>query len=149
MVDYGNYTIAIDKPGYVSGEMSFTIDKETPYYIDDITLLPDGTYAPLDKDISNIAALGNESWLAQSGTTTWFYGGGFETGSLVLTGTVDHIGEGRFLSGTSIMEYNTKEGIWKTKTSSALTRYLQACPSPKYQNGYLRCESKNTLLTEK
>lgn len=149
MVDYGNYMININKPGYVSGEMSFVINKETPYYIDDVTLLPTGTYTPLDKNLSNIASLGNDTWLTQSGRTTWLYSGWFDTGSLVLTGTVDHIGEWHFLSGTSIMEYNTKEWLWKIKNSTPLTKYLQKCASPKYQNGYLFCEKNHTLFTEK
>lgn len=74
MVDYGNYTISITKPGYISGEMPFIIDKETPYYIDDITLLPKGSYSELQKNISNIVNIGTDTWLTQSGNTTWLYG---------------------------------------------------------------------------
>ena len=88
--------------------MPFIIDKETPYYIDDITLLPRGTYTQLGKHLSNIVNIGADSWLTQSGDTTWFYGENFLSGSLVLTGTINHIGEGKFLSGNTLMEYSTE-----------------------------------------
>ena len=89
--------------------MPFTIDKETPYYIDDITLLPRGDYTKFEKHLSNIINIGKNGWLTQSGNTIWFYGENFLNGNLVLTGTMDYIGEGKFLSGNTLMEYNMEE----------------------------------------
>ena len=149
MVNYGNYKISITKPGYVSWEMPFTIDKETPYYIDDITLLPRGDYTKFEKHLSNIINIGKNGWLTQSGNTIWFYGENFLNGNLVLTGTMDYIGEGKFLSGNTLMEYNMEEWIWKNKTNPLLSKFLQSCKSPQSKNGYLLCPGNMSLLTEK
>lgn len=44
MSDYGNYTMDIQKSGYISNHLEFTIDREKPYFIEKVSLFPRPEY---------------------------------------------------------------------------------------------------------
>lgn len=50
MSDYGNYTMYIEKPEYLTNSLKFSIDSEKPFFIEKISLLP----LPLYKQIPGI-----------------------------------------------------------------------------------------------
>jgi hypothetical protein len=55
MVSYDTYTLSIGKPGYIQSRVRFAIDRETPYYIDKVTLIPRAVYTKVDTPILWVA----------------------------------------------------------------------------------------------
>ena len=53
MSDYGNYTMRIEKPSYLTNSLGFTIDAEKPFFIEKVSLLP----VPMYKKISGITEI--------------------------------------------------------------------------------------------
>lgn len=66
MTNYGSYSLSITKDIYIPDRVDFTIDKETPYYIDIVSLLPRPLYSRFGTGISNIANIGNNEWTAHT-----------------------------------------------------------------------------------
>jgi hypothetical protein len=55
MVNYDTYTLSIGKPGYIQSRVRFAIDRETPYYIDKVTLIPRATYIQIDNPLISVS----------------------------------------------------------------------------------------------
>lgn len=66
MTNYGTYSLLISKERYIPNRVNFTIDKETPYYIDIVNLLPRPLYSRSWTSISYIANIGNNEWIANT-----------------------------------------------------------------------------------
>lgn len=66
MSDYGDYSMTIEKSGYIKNSMKFIIDREKPFFIEKISLFPNPTYKKLEK-ISTIYPIEkNGEYLAQT-----------------------------------------------------------------------------------
>jgi hypothetical protein len=61
MSDYGDYQMQIEKPGYLSNNIEFKIDREKPFFIEKISLLPLPRYTKLDRVIAYFHIGNNES----------------------------------------------------------------------------------------
>ena len=68
MTNYGTYTASISKSGYISDVFDFVIDRESPYYISTISLLPRPTYAQVGTGSHRIMKISDTSWI-QSGAS--------------------------------------------------------------------------------
>ena len=64
MTNYSTYSLLMTRDGYVPGRIDFVIDRETPYYIDDIDLLPVPQYTRVGTGIDHIANIRNNAWTA-------------------------------------------------------------------------------------
>lgn len=62
MTNYGTYSLLMQHAGYLSYKSEFNIGKESPYYIDLMTLLPSIDYTRFGTGISNIANIRNNEW---------------------------------------------------------------------------------------
>ena len=62
MVNYGTYSLLVGKTGYLHDTLDFTIDKDTPYYIDTISLLPRASYEKIGTGLTDIIRMSDSSW---------------------------------------------------------------------------------------
>lgn len=64
MVRYDTYSLSIGKPGYVQDRLSFIIDKNTPYYIDTVRLLPKAEYNQVYTGTLTLIKMNDENWIS-------------------------------------------------------------------------------------
>jgi hypothetical protein len=64
MVPYGAYTANITRAGYVTDDFSFTIDRDIPYYISAVSLIPVPRYAPYNTGITSISRISDTVYIA-------------------------------------------------------------------------------------
>lgn len=103
MSDYGDYSMAIDKPGYIKNILKFRIDREKPFFIEKISLLPLPTYKKLDGVLA-IYPIENGESLARTAS------GIISSGSQVneirgYTGSFVHIGGKYFRTNSGILSW--------------------------------------------
>ena len=75
-----------------------TIGRDTPYYIDFISLLPDIQYTRFGSGISHIANIHDNEWVGHTASGMILYDEDFSGKVLISSGVLTHIGEGYFLS---------------------------------------------------
>lgn len=66
MTNYGTYILMIDHDGYISSKNTFIIDKEIPYYIDSLILVPTPTYTRIGTGMDHIANIRDNEWIAHT-----------------------------------------------------------------------------------
>jgi hypothetical protein len=64
MTDYGKYQLSATREGYIPSNIEFIIDRETPYYIDILSLLPTVRYNRSGSGWSHIAKIDENHWSA-------------------------------------------------------------------------------------
>ncbi len=69
MVPYGIYDASISRAGYVTDDFSFSIDRDIPYYISAVSLIPVPRYAPYNTGITTMSRISDTTYIAptQSG----------------------------------------------------------------------------------
>ncbi len=112
MVDYGDYTLDITNENYLTNSIAFSINKEKPYYIDSITLVPRPQYSLYSGSLEQISKIDTNAWTARSESGILLFEKDFSTGILIASGSTYPIGEGRFLSGKTIVSYDLMTRRW-------------------------------------
>jgi hypothetical protein len=93
MTNYGTYSLLMTRDGYVPGRIEFVIDRETPYYIDDIDLLPVPQYTRVGTGIDHIANIRDNAWIAHTASGMILLDETLSGGILISSGVLTHIGE--------------------------------------------------------
>lgn len=147
-VDYGNYLLELDHDNYLTGAMNFTINDEKNFYIDDIVLLKKPEYKKFPKiSDANIVALQNDYWLNSTASGTMLYHKEFLTGSLVSPKNFKNIGGDKFLSGTTLVNFDPINRTWSSASEHPiLANFVKTCENPLYKNSLYYC-SKDSLMT--
>ena len=150
MTNYGTYSLLISREGYLPSGSQFTIDRETPYYIDLLTLLPIPTYSPYGSGVAHIANIGNNDWIAHQGSGMVLLDKYFSGSTKIASSRLTHIGEGYFLSGKTLQTYSSKKELWEKKTWNGSASFITQCSaSVSIIYGRMYCRDDMTLLTEK
>jgi hypothetical protein len=139
MSDYGEYTMSIEKSGFLWNSLQFKIDREKPFFIEKIVLLPTPTYEKNEK-IQNIYSLNDGEFLIRTAS------GIISSGSIVLgsTGITDHIGGKYFRTNTGIL---TWEWTKFQKSSQDISNFIQTCSNIDWKYGILFCPTSQSILT--
>lgn len=103
MSDYGDYNMEIDKPGYIKNILKFRIDREKPFFIEKISLLPLPSYKKMDGILAVFPIENGESLVKTASGILW-------SGSVIneirsYTGSFNHIGGKYFKTNTSILSW--------------------------------------------
>lgn len=147
MTNYGSYSLSITKDIYIPDRVDFTIDKETPYYIDIVSLLPRPLYSRFGTGISNIANIGNNEWTAHTSSGLLLMDKSLSGGILISSWVLTHIGEWYFLSGKSLLKY---DGEWIRKTWIGSNIFITNCSGiVSMRQWKLYCEKDGKVLVEK
>jgi hypothetical protein len=150
MTNYGTYTASISKLGYISDRFDFVIDRESPYYISTVSLLQEPTYTRLGTGTATFVKLDSRSWIQSSASGSWLLDESFSGGTRLPLGLMVSIGEGYFLSGKTIMTYNTDEKAWEPQIWSGSSDFIADCSTQiSVRSGVLSCDTAQTALTDK
>ncbi|MBX9808857.1 hypothetical protein K2X92_00500 [Candidatus Gracilibacteria bacterium] len=143
MSDYGDYMMHIEKPGYLPNNIEFKIDREKPFFIEKISLLPLPRYKKLDGMISYFH-IGNSESLIQTATGLIGSGTLSHTG-ITFTGTLTHIGGKYFETSTGVLTWN---GTRFVKSNSDIANFIETCENIEWKYGLFYCAKSKSLLTE-
>ena len=141
---YGEYEANIDRTGYIPASMQFHIDGDINYFINNLTLLPIPQYTkatPIND--ARIYPIADQTWIAVTSSGMMLYQGDFMTGTLITSGSVlTHIGDGKFLSGETLMSYDVKKHEWRDDTPTIVKRFLESCTHPQFSHGLVLCDER-------
>jgi len=98
MSDYGNYTMDIQKPGYIPNHLEFTIDREKPYFIEKVSLFPNPEYKKIN-GITEIYPMKEGAPLIKTASGIIF-SGSINPQNIVHTGSLRYIGDTYFLTSS-------------------------------------------------
>ncbi len=150
MTNYGTYSLLMNHAWFLSYESELTIGKETPYYIDLLTLLPNPIYTPFGSGISHIANIRENEWTAHTASGMILYGEHFSGSTLISSRLLTHIGEWYFLSWVTIVSYISQDIGWEKKIWSGSSIFIRECGSDVSIKAWnLWCRKNEKLLTEK
>lgn len=127
MVDYGDYTLTISGEWYLPGVFHFAINREKPYYIDAINLMPTPRYALYKKELTQISKIDTNTWTANSASGILLFEWDFSTGILIGSWNTTPIGEWRFLSGNTIVSYDLLTRSWVTEENDSWESFVKKC----------------------
>ncbi len=145
MSDYGDYSMTIEKSGYIKNSMKFIIDREKPFFIEKISLFPNPAYKKLEK-ISTIYPIEkNGEYLAQTLSGNILSSGSIVNDFKSYSGSLKYIGWKYFNTSSGALEWkNTK----LQKASAEKNNFIKTCKNIKYQSSILYCPESKSLLTE-
>jgi hypothetical protein len=150
MTNYGEYTATISKVGYISDVFDFVIDRESPYYISIVSLLRAPTYARVATGSYTVRKIGDTSWIQSGASGSVLLDESFSGGIRLTPGSRVSIGEGYFLSGKTIMTYNTDEKAWEPQIWSGSSDFIADCSTQiSVRSVVLSCDQAQTVLTDK
>ncbi len=66
MTNYGSYSLSIIREPYITDIVSFEINRDIPYYIDIVSLIPKPIYSRVGTGMENIAKISNNGWIAHT-----------------------------------------------------------------------------------
>ena len=143
MSDYGQYTMTITASGFLTNHSTFRIDREKPFFIEKISLLPQPLYREL-KDIQKIYQVSPDSYIMRSLSGNLIYSGGTIRGSINYSGALEHIGGSYFVGGGRIWNW---ESTLLTRATPEIENYVDTCPELEWQDGIFSCPQANSILT--
>lgn len=150
MTNYGTYTLFMSHPWYMPYTSELTIGRDTPYYIDFISLLPDIQYTRFGSGISHIANIHDNEWVGHTASGMILYDEDFSGKVLISSGVLTHIGEGYFLSWTSIVRYISRDIWWEEKVWSGSSIFIRECREDiSIKKTNLWCPKSKKIITEK
>ncbi len=150
MTNYGTYSLLMSHAWYMSYKSALTIGKETPYYIDLLTLLPTVKYTQYGTGISHIANIRTNTWTAHTASGMILYDENFSGKTLISRSVLTHIGEWYFLSWANIKIYVNQEIGWEDKIWSGSTTFIRECgKNILIKESNLWCPKNKKILTEK
>jgi hypothetical protein len=139
MVDYGEYTLAMNEFWRLPYSITFTIDRERPFYIDSIFLVPKPRYLPYAKWLDQVARIDDNAWTVQNASGMTLFDGSFLTGMLISRGKYAHIGDGYFLSGATIVSYDRLEKSWIPSKNTLWNSFIKKCKTATIKNEFMFC----------
>ncbi len=145
MTNYGAYTMNIESPWYRENSLNFSIDKEKPYFIEEISLLPIPKYSKTI-GIATVYQVDNDTYLIQ--TASWLTASGIvsNTGIITKNPNLKHIGGLYFQSGTTLY------GWWGDRLSRSndeRENFVNTCQSTQWiSNNSLYCPGVGSMYTE-
>lgn len=145
MVPYGKYRLSVGKPGYIQDRVRFTIDKKMPYFISEITLIPQAIYTKIGSGSIEMTKLDEDRWLSKEWKTHLLFDAYLATGSRIPPWG-EPIGEGYTLSWTTLFLYGDSE--WEKKAWSGSVELLRSCTwKPKIEYSILWCPQNGNALS--
>lgn len=93
MSDYGKYTMQISRIGYLTNTMEFLLDREKPFFIEKVTLLPRPSYTKLS-GILDLYQITNDEYITRTASGL-LWSGALSSGRANYSGSLSQIG-GRY-----------------------------------------------------
>ncbi len=143
MSDYGEYMMSVSREGYVWAMLPFEIDREKPFLIEKLSLLPTPRYTLLDTASGHLA-LGKNSYLIQT-SNRYIYSGASLRSPINYTGSLTSIGDGYLMSNTGILIWGKNK---LERVSTDIDNFVNTCPRIRYDDGTFVCPATESILTK-
>lgn len=128
--------------------MDFKINEEKNFYISNITLLKNPEYKKFSKiDDSRIIKISENAWIGYSGSGMLLYQKDFLEPKNIHKKALTSIGDGKFLSGSSVVEYSLIDNAWTRESDPTINNFVKKCPEILYKNGLYHCKENSELMT--
>lgn len=142
MSDYGKYTMSISKDWYLTNYLEFTIDREKPFFIEKVSLIPRPIYRKLS-GINEMYPINNDTIIRTASgyiVMEWT-----DAERIIYTGSLRYIG-GKYFNtntGTLVWENNNL-----TKANQNINNFIQTCKNAVWKYELFYCSRAKSLLTE-
>lgn len=143
MSDYGDYTMQVAGSGYLTNMMKFRIDREKPFFIEKVSLLPVPTYRELQR-VQSIYQVSDDTYITKTASGL-VWSGSTASGKLSYSGTLDHIGGKYFKTNTGVLSWETTR---LTRANTDIDNFVSTCPRVEWKYGVFSCPQTRSLLTE-
>jgi hypothetical protein len=143
MSDYGKYTMQVYYPDYLTNTMEFQIDREKPFFIEKISLLPRPSYRELPRT-TEIYQISSDTYITRTASGL-IWSGATLTGRVNYSGSLEHIGSVNFETTTGAIWWPTDKFI---RSDQYIQDYVKTCPEIKWISGLFYCPSVGSILTE-
>ncbi len=143
MSDYGDYTMRIAESGYLMNTMDFRIDREKPFFIEKVSLLPKPTYRKLQK-ANEIYQITDDTYIIRTASgLTW--SGATMTGRVNYSGSIEQIWGIYFSTATGTLRWATDKFM---TAETYIQDYIKTCPHVEWQSELFYCPEVGSVLTE-
>ena len=143
MSDYGNYMMQISHPGYLTNTMEFRLDREKPFFIEKVSLLPRPTYRELPR-IREIYQVNSDEYITRTASGL-VWSGSTASEKIVYSGSLTSIGGRYFQSNTDVLKWGT--GKFE-KVTADISNFITTCPHVEWKYDIFSCPQTRSLLTE-
>lgn len=143
MSDYGDYTMQVAGSGYLSNTMRFRIDREKPFFIEKVSLLPVPTYSELQR-VQSIYQVSDDTYITKTASGL-VWSGSTASGRLSYSGTLDHIGGKYFKNNTGVLSWELTR---LTRANTDIDNFVSTCPNVEWKYGVFSCPQTRSILTE-
>jgi hypothetical protein len=123
--------------------MRFQIDREKPFFIEKISLLPRPSYRELS-NISEIYHLSEDTYIMRTASGL-IWSGATQTGRVNYSGSIEQIGGVHFKTATGVLRWATSGFM---PADSYIEDYVDTCPRVEWTYGLLYCPAVGSVLTE-
>ncbi len=123
--------------------LPFEIDREKPFLIEKLSLLPTPRYTLLDTASGHLA-LGKNSYLIQT-YSGYTYSGSSSRSRISYTGSLTSIGDGYLMSNTGILIWGKNK---LERVSTEIDNFVSTCPRMRYDDGIFICPATESILTK-
>jgi hypothetical protein len=142
MSDYGSYRMNIVKTGYLRNQIDFVIDREKPYLIEKISLLPTPKYQK-KINITDVYGLNDDIYIFK--TASWLiWSGSTASGRVSYSWSLEHIGGSYFLTSTGVLTWERDNF---QKASLDITNFVETCPHIEWRDVGFSCPETKSILT--
>jgi hypothetical protein len=143
MSDYGDYRMHITGSGYLANTMEFKIDREKPFFIEKVSLLPSPQYRiiPTAKKLYQIT---DDTYIIQAASGL-MWSGSTMSGRVNHSGSLDHIGGKYFKTNTTILRWEIDKFML---ADEYITNYIRTCPQVAWVYELFYCPQVQSILTQ-
>lgn len=143
MSDYGYYTMQIARIGYITNTMEFLLDREKPFFIEKVTLLPRPSYQKLSGVVDLYQVANHEYIIRTASGLLW--SGALSSGRVSYSGSLEQIGGSYFRSWTGVLRWDS--GKFQ-KANLVISNFVFTCEQIEWQYDIFSCPKSESLLTE-
>jgi hypothetical protein len=142
MSDYGSYHMNIARSGYLPNQIDFVIDREKPYLIEKISLLPTPKYQKTI-NITDVYELNDDTYIIKTASGL-IWSGSTASGRINQSWSIEHIGGSYFRSNTGVLAWERDNF---QKASLDITNFVETCPHIVWRDIGLSCPETKSILT--
>jgi hypothetical protein len=143
MSDYGDYSMQIAEVGYLTNTMQFRIDREKPFFIEKVSLLPKPTYRERPR-VTAVYQTTDDTYIMRTASGL-IWSGATMTGRVNYSGSIDQIGGVHFRTKTGAIWWSTDKFI---TSGEYIQDYIKTCPHIEWKSELFYCPSVGSILTE-
>jgi hypothetical protein len=146
MSDYGQYHMEMIRDGYISNRLDFVIDREKPYLIEKVSLIPLPTYQKMKdiQDIYHTNEVDDDTYILKTASGL-IWSGSTMRGRMSYSGSLDHIGSVYFQTNTGVVWWSNHTLL---RSSDPIQDYIKTCPDTEWRLGIFYCPAVGSILTE-